>query len=76
MFQFHIGAIKRSTVLSMYIAKYARFNSILVRLKVKLGRIILTGLLKFQFHIGAIKRREREQERNSILSVSIPYWCD
>ena len=60
-FQFHTGSIKRETIEIWRLPDYARFNSILVRLKVA---TCINGSLNpylFQFHTGSIKSHRRAQ---------------
>ncbi len=53
-----------------------RFNSNMVRLKVK--QEIEKGLTPelFQFQYGAIKSRKTLNKCRNLYSVSIPIWCD
>ena len=73
VFQFHTGSIKRIR-LGHLIPEHRRFNSILVRLKVRTQGITEAELV-FQFHTGSIKS-QGTRCRSSRDYVSIPYWFD
>ena len=54
----------------------ARFNSILVRLKVARAPAKVSPIVTFQFHTGSIKSRTSTCQSLSDCNVSIPYWFD
>ena len=63
MFQFQIGAIKRLLARQLALVAF-RFNSKLVRLKVK-TLAEAEKEVQFQFQIGAIKRKKRAKNLES-----------
>ena len=74
-FQFQYGSIKRFELIFLP-ATFIRFNSNMVRLKVKLLEKMIKTFTEFQFQYGSIKSQILSMLVVFPLLVSIPIWFD
>ncbi len=75
LFQLHSGAIEGPTSGVVGRACYARFNSILVLLRVGDTPAEAARLWKFQLHSGAIEGVRLLRMKRARVKVSTPFWC-